>query len=381
MEAFLNWHHARADLAELYLDSLEIGLMPSKVIFAPRKKGKTEFLREDLLPLAEQRGYRVVYCSMWENRSDPAAALNVALANAAKPRNWGQKLGKALSRTSGSMELTVPPLGKFNASLDTPATQNPDQALLNMPILMDSVIKASKGKVLLALDEIQHLGKPEFHDFVASLRSCLDARKKNIKSIFTGSSRHRLQAMFSQIKAPLFQFSQTSNFPDLGDEFVDFMTLRFQEATGRKLSAKKSREAFAKTGHTPGLYREALLTLMEAGGTDIIGAVEHSLQQSRFNSGYAEQFESMRALDREVVRAVVDKIALYGAKSLARFSARLGLEVTRRQVQAAVERLLTEQIIYRENLGSYEIEDPQLAQWLTTPETDEPSASKPKRLI
>jgi hypothetical protein len=371
MQTILNWHYSRNDLAGLYMDSFEIGLMPSKVIFAPRKKGKTEFLREDLLPLAEQRGYRVVYSSMWENRSDPAAALNTALIEAAKPRNAGKKFGKMLSRASGSMELSLPIFGNLKASVAIPKSAEQDKALLALPVLIDAVIKASKGKVLLALDEVQHLAKPEFHDFVAALRSCLDARKKEVKSIFTGSSRNRLQMMFSQIKAPLFQFSQTSNFPDLGNEFVDFMSERFHEATGRNLPLKKSREAFARTGYTPGLYRESLLTLMEAGTTDILGAVEFILQQSRINSGYAEQFDMMRALDREVVRAVVDKISLYTEDSLIKFSKRLGVDVTTRQVQGAVERLLADQIIYKEELGIYEIEDSQLSEWLkSTMETD-----------
>ena len=299
------------------------------------------------------------------------AALNAALIEAAKPRKLAQKLGKALSRVSGSMEFAVPTLGNLKVSTNTPKSAEQDQVLLALPVLMDAVIKASKGKVLLALDEVQHLAKPEFHDFVAALRSCLDTRKKEVKSIFTGSSRNRLQAMFSQIKAPLFQFSQTSNFPDLGNEFVDFMSERFHDATGRKIPLKKSREAFTRTGYTPGLYRESLLTLMEAGTTDIIGAVELILQQSRINSGYAEQFGLMRALDREVVHAVVDKISLYSENSLNKFSRRLGVDVTTRQVQGAVDRLLADQIIYKEGKGIYEIEDSQLAEWLKcTMETD-----------
>jgi hypothetical protein len=126
MESILNWHYSRNDLANLHMDSFEIGLMASKVIFAPRKKGKTEFLLEDLLPLAEKRGYRVVYSSMWENRSDPGAALNAALIEAAKPRKLAQKLGKALSRVSGSMEFAVPTLGNLKVSTNTTKSAEQD---------------------------------------------------------------------------------------------------------------------------------------------------------------------------------------------------------------------------------------------------------------
>jgi hypothetical protein len=65
-----------------------------------------------------------------------------------------------------------------------------------------------------------------------------------------------------------------------------------------------------------------------------------------------------------VVRAVVDKVTLYSDDTLAQFSKRLGVDVTTRQVQGAVDRLLADQIIYRQDMGLYEIEDPQLAEWL-----------------
>ena len=65
----ISWHYPRAELAASYLDTLQAGLISSMVLFAPRRKGKTEFVLEDLLPAAEAAGYRTVYCSMWQNRS------------------------------------------------------------------------------------------------------------------------------------------------------------------------------------------------------------------------------------------------------------------------------------------------------------------------
>ena len=39
------------------------GLASSLTFFAPRRMGKTEFLRKDIRPLAEQLGWRVFYFS------------------------------------------------------------------------------------------------------------------------------------------------------------------------------------------------------------------------------------------------------------------------------------------------------------------------------
>ncbi|HZV63925.1 MAG TPA: hypothetical protein VFG03_03315 [Telluria sp.] len=44
--------------------------------------------------------------------------------------------------------------------------------------MVDTVVAASKGKILIAFDEVQHLAKPEFQELVAALRTTLDVRKK-----------------------------------------------------------------------------------------------------------------------------------------------------------------------------------------------------------
>lgn len=51
-------------------------------------------------------------------------------------------------------------------------------AVASLPELVDTVVAASKGKILIAFDEVQHLAKPEFQELVAALRTTLDVRKK-----------------------------------------------------------------------------------------------------------------------------------------------------------------------------------------------------------
>ncbi|HAT31309.1 MAG TPA: hypothetical protein DCW29_10795 [Janthinobacterium sp.] len=364
------WHYPRAALAASYLDTLRAGLISSLVLFAPRRKGKTEFLLEDLLPAAEAAGYRTVYCSMWQNRSDPLAALLMALADAAKPRSLGEKLQERLFRPlkKTSLEFELGPLGKLKAEAEFNARSGAAQAQLqSLPELIDAVVATSKGKVLIALDEIQHLAKPEFQELVAALRTTLDVRKKTVKTVFTGSSRNRLQMMFSQIRAPLFQFSQSTDFPDLDAPFVVFMSEAFQKATGRGMALEEANAAFVSLSHTPGLFHDAVERLMKMGGTDIGGVARRVLAESRDASGYAQRLLQMRPLDRAVMRAIIARAPLYNEDTRARLAQALGIEgepLTARQVQVAVERLLAEQIIYQAARGVYEIEDHQLAEWL-----------------
>ena len=364
------WHYPRTALAQAYIDTLGAGLISSVVLFAPRRKGKTEFLLEDLLPAAEARGYVTVYCSMWQNRSDPLAAILAALALAAKPRSLGRRLQRHLLHPfkKTSVELELGHVGKVKAEAEFAASDPVSQAQLQrLPELLDEVIAVSNGRVLIAFDEIQHLAKPEFQELVAALRTTLDLRKKTVKSVFTGSSRHRLQMMFSQTKAPLFQFSQTTDFPDLDDEFVAFMADAFRQATQREMPLAAANRAFAALGRTPGLFHDAVERLMKTGGVDIDRVAQHVLEETQEASGYARRLQAMRPLDRAVLRAVVARMPLYADDSRSKFAAAIGVEgepLSARQVQVAVDRLLAEQIIYQTGRGQYAIEDHQLAEWL-----------------
>ena len=53
----------------------DIGLTSAKCLFARRRMGKTEFLKQDLIPAAKEAGYTVVYSNLWELEIDPATAL------------------------------------------------------------------------------------------------------------------------------------------------------------------------------------------------------------------------------------------------------------------------------------------------------------------
>jgi uncharacterized protein len=366
----IQWHYPRTALAQAYLDTLRAGLISSVVLFAPRRKGKTEFLLEDLLPAAEAAGYRTVYCSMWQNRSDPLSSLLLALTNAAKPRSFTEKLQGRLFRPlkKTSLEPEAGPVGKVKAELEFNGKGGVTQAQLqSLPDLVDAVIAASKGKVLIALDEVQHLAKPEFQELVAALRTTLDVRKKSVKTVFTGSSRNRLQVMFSQIKAPLFQFSQTTDFPDLEEDFIAFIMASFERATGRRVPLAEANAAFLALSHTPGLFHDAVERLMKIGGIDIRGVAQRVLAESRDASAYVQRVLEMRPLDREVLRVVIAGQPLYAEETRRRLALAVGLEgdaLTNRQVQVAVDRLVAEQIIYPAERGTYLIEDEQLAEWI-----------------
>ena len=206
------WHYPRTDLAKRYVEAMNIGLSSTLALFAPRRMGKTEFLRKDLRPAAEAAGYRVIYVSLWEAQDDPAHALINAIANAANDRNI---LSKATSkiRRGPKITLTGGHLG-MQAGISIGGEEAVDEspkATIQLGQLMRQLAEG-KPSVLLLVDEVQMLAdEKQFGPLVTALRSALDAHRDRIKAIFTGSSQDGLRLMFQKEKAP-HCISSASNY-------------------------------------------------------------------------------------------------------------------------------------------------------------------------
>lgn len=71
------WHYPRTALAEQVMSLFNSGLSHALTFFAPRRKGKTEFLLKDIAPLAKEQGYQVFYFSFLDSTNDTQNALSV----------------------------------------------------------------------------------------------------------------------------------------------------------------------------------------------------------------------------------------------------------------------------------------------------------------
>lgn len=365
----IDWHFSRKPLAEAYLAQFATGITSALTLFAPRRYGKTEFLLGDLLPLAEAAGYRVVYASMWANRADPLLALLVALDQALKPQNLRERVMSILNTPVKSVELEaeMTVLGKAKAGLAFGEEQTiGSTALLKIPALLDALTKKARNKqVLLLLDEVQYLAKPQYEDMVAALRTALDVRKTKVKVVYTGSSRVRLQRMFDVIKAPLFRSSQTTDFPELDKKFVDFMLRKVKQATGRVLAPDSAWKGFEEVSKSPGLFRDAIEAVILGGHADIVASCKATAQKAAAGAGYEETWLSFKDIDRAVLRRAISAQALYNEDACVTIAAEIGVtKLTPQQIQASVKRLEEAQVLLSKARGRYEIEDPGFEDWI-----------------
>lgn len=352
------WHFPRTSLANQVLGIFTSGLSSALTFFAPRRMGKTEFLRKDITPAAEADGWRVFYYSFLD--ADPSAASNFtqSLAAFSKGDGWFARAGKTLGRIAKISG------GAAGVSADVELKEGKDPEDIKTVI---GRLAASGDRVLLLLDEVQALATPSQNRFVAALRTALDMHKDTVKVIFTGSSREGLRRMFSQASAPFFHFGQNLSFPPLERSFTDHLATAFNQATQRQLDQDALWRAFEEMGHVPQLARSLVERLALNHSLDIADAKESLVSEINISRDYAADWNHCSALERLLLTAIANAdTELYSAAHREGLARALGVhEVPVSSVQSALRSLARRSLIFKQEGGnSYEIEDPMFREWL-----------------
>ncbi len=349
------WHYPRTELALSYLKQLEAGLN-SIAIFAERRKGKTEFLRDDLGPAAKGKGLRTAYINFWERKSDPVYCITQGVRRAIESdsprliRKWKN-------------EFSVK-LGVFQSKTTVDASQYPEIAGEALDMLV-----TPKGGVLLMFDEIQHLATdPAFEELIATLRTFLDTNKKQVRAVFTGSSQDRLNKIFRRQKAAFYQGASLVEFPNMGENFIIFLLANFHDLTNRKLQKKKSLEIFAEYNYSPFLIVDLLQTMMREGIYNLDKGMAYYLDLNDPEDEWKELWESLKLIDQLVLKdIIVAGLPLYHVDTYALMRDKLGLDkVTRGIIQSSVKRLREQSVLNNEGHGQWVFESKMFKDFVST---------------
>jgi hypothetical protein len=363
-----SWHFPRADLAKAYLDSLEIGLVSARALFAPRRHGKTEFLKLDMSPMAIDRGYAVAYVNLWDNQERPAGALIDAL-------KVPQAKTSVLSRLSGGSSTRVKSVklgGKIAALGEASAEVEWDKSGMTSRELLDlhselKKIAAKKRTTLLLVDEAQILADARHATLAASLRAGLDIRKDAIKVIFTGSSEATLRRMFGQIKQPFYNWAPIEPFPLLGRDFVEHQVATFNAISKHALPVMQALRVFKRLHGVPEYFRRFLdeLVTHPFDGADVV--LDRTQTKIHDAQNYPKKWEQLKAIDQAVLHmAAAQQSSPHSLATRTKVGEALGLgkPVDNAAVQNAIRRLIASEILVRVEHGSYRFEDAQFAEWV-----------------
>lgn len=347
---------------------------------APRRTGKSTFLRYDLIPACVERGWLPVYVDLWVDKSiDPAVLISQAIAGAL--REYEGSLRK-MARKAGIQKVNL----LRSVSWDLSSAQLPEGTTLTQAL--DALHQVSGKLVVLIIDEAQHaLNSESGINAMFALKAARDhltqrSTGHGLRLIFTGSSRDKLANLVLKNKQPFYGASITA-FPLLDRGFVEFATGVINErlADTNQLLVDDVEYAFHTVGHRPEMLRnlisEVSLNLGKAGQLKellISGALAHR------NDAWAEYeslFNDLTPIQQAVLRVIGERVSSKTAfnpfteQTLKNISQELELigsdsSATATGVQRALEALREKELVWKASRGDYALEDAAMAEWLTS---------------
>lgn len=355
------WHFNRAALADQYLGLLALGITSNLAIIAPRRKGKTLFMLNDLAPLAAQRGYLPVYASLWQNINAPHEGIYKALSDAVAELDKQTPISRLLKTKIKKTTVTNELLGKMELEFaDRPAV--PSSSELNQLDELLSTLEAKAGKktVLLLIDEVQHLSTSEmFNPLAHALRTMLDKRQGRVKSVFTGSSRHYLDLLLNESNSPFYHFVEQHDFPDLDDGFIEFLRQRLNNHYGITVALPPLKNAFQSLDYSP-YWMMKLISQMVAFKASVAEALEFVQQLIAATEDYAGIVQKMKPIDSIIFLAICDNQNIYSKDMLARVEHEAGLKGVPANVQRCVKRLMNQGLVSQRKGSGFYVEKPGL---------------------
>ena len=339
---------------------------------APRRTGKTTFIRADLLPVLREAGAVVIYADLWEQRSlSPARVIISAIRDAILHESG------VVLKTATAMGLKKVRIGGLEMDLDAIGTKEGD----SLARTLEKLGAASDKPIVMVVDEAQHAqATDDGRDTLFALKAARDAmilgEGKGFRFVATGSNSDRLRTLVSS-KDQAFFGAKEEHLPELGDAYLQWVLDRSTFKTCLSLPViRQGFDVFSRRTE----YLQRLLKSMEdepafdANTIDRVFVERAGASMEHARQTFLASLRSMEALDAAVFRRMArlgDKFTPFDEGALRDYAALMSQDATRIKVerptksgvQSALERLRRESLIWNAGRGLWHIEDPQHAVW------------------
>lgn len=259
---------------------------------APRRTGKSTFVREDLRPAFEAEAALVVYADLWAN---PTADPGNVIVNAIR---------SALTSTDGVLLRLAKAAGLSKVSVGSAMNFDLDRVGLGHDVALTEALVAlsdeTKKMIVLVIDEAQHAITTDAG--VAALFALKAARDElnsslhhGLRVVCTGSNRDKL-AMLRNSKDQAFYAAPMVNFPTLGPDFIAWFCQKVDLPF--ELDPEKVWPLFVEAGYRPELLGSA---------ADLFRfdfAVDTATAPEKFAAAVSRLAEEMNAVQRKVIHSL-----------------------------------------------------------------------------
>ncbi|MDR0779870.1 MAG: hypothetical protein LBF16_04120 [Pseudomonadales bacterium] len=338
---------------------------------APRRTGKSTFLKDDLTPELERQGLIVVYVDLWaDQRRDPGELIADAIGRALQSHlGWIAKTAKAAGLESvtlaGALKIDTSKIGRI------------DGATLGAALC--ALHEAAGKPVVLIIDEAQHALTSEAGETtMAALKSARDQMNApgtvNLMIVMSGSDRDKLLRLVNNNSAP-FYGSQIQRMPVLGSDFIAHIALLIQQQRPDLLQVDQVTlsQAFERFGHRPQFFFTALNDALSPFAS-IEGRFESAVaaaaeQRQRDDRAQMEsEYLGLKPLERAVLWRMLEqeqRFRPYDAEALRFYHEKTGRKVSAQQAQNALESLRQRNpsLVWKSARSEYAVDDAAMHRW------------------
>ena len=366
----------RPDDARKIADGLEKpfgGGLSGLFLAAPRRTGKTAFLRRDLKPALEKRGYLVLYTDFWEilytNPADVIAdcitkkmhEYDVQIANFRKKNPLSGIM-------SGGISVDLKSSGQWTGSISE---------------ALDVLSKATEKNIVFIIDDAQHsLESKAGMDAMCGLKFARDAANRHsskfkLYMIMTGYNQDKLASLMNTHKGP-FYGARIKKFPTIGAGFASFVLQHVKNnlIPDSYISVETVQEAFETLQYKPEMLRDCLYSLSCVSGAKNDNALKAIVEEKR------------RIMDQQIISIIQQlpplQYAILKQKSIEGsgfkpFSEKTGMVLMQpgeneppsvRSIQQALDDLCKQNHLWKTFYGRYILEDTRIKDVLGKDDAD-----------
>ena len=196
-----------------------VGVAASSGLFlaAPRRTGKSTFLREDLRPALQLSGALVLYVDLWaDKKSDPGDIIVAAVrSELAKHEGVLLRLARGAGMEKVAVGGTAFDLGKVGIGSG-----------VSLSAAFAALSDEARKPIILIIDEAQHaITTDNGYDALFALKAARDEVNSSehfgLRVVATGSNRDKL-AMLRNSKDQAFFGAPLVAFPPLGRDYINW---------------------------------------------------------------------------------------------------------------------------------------------------------------
>jgi len=341
---------------------------------APRRTGKSTFLREDLRPALESAGALVVYADLWENRKADPGQVIVAAVRAELARHAG--VVAKLARAAGMDKIAV---GGASFSLDRVGLGTDVSLSTALAALSDE----SGRTIVLIIDEAQHaIASETGNDALFALKAARDelnsSRHNGLRVVATGSNQDKL-AMLRNGRDQAFFGAPLVSFQALGKDYVDWFCAHVDLPA--KLDPDATFDLFRRASFRPemlGAAADELRFDFSLSAADVSARFCQAVE-GQISASIGEALRAVHSLT-PLQSAVLRVLAVAGvdyapfeSATMERYQQVLDatapnvqLKVEVSNVQQALSALQDKALVWRAARGVYALEDSSLAEMLAS---------------